>query len=495
MTRAEELLTAYLDDALTEAEYAELNAWLKADPVNVRRFVEATAREHQLRVAVQAHREFRKPAPPKIVRWRFAVAWAAAAVLVLSGAFRMLWQPFEAQVHLAGDLDGVNIKRAGAVLKAETAFRLQSGDLVTSTRPGAKIEFGSEGTRFVLAARSSVALRELRGQKRFELLAGSVSAEVAKQRDGAMIWLTEDAEAQVLGTKFELGADGLLTRLDVSEGAVQFQGRHAAESTVVHAGQLAATDSQSLIRPREAEPWLVSNRRTTGCEHVSFRSREMDVEIGVNVLLPPQYLSEPARRFPVLYFLQGLTGNEHTEAARFTRLFTEAMRRGELPPFIAVFPNGGPGYTPRPMIAGRIFAQELPRFIDSRYRTRPDRSSRMICGIGFGGKRAVLYATLDAHVFGSGCAIDDTFHGGTPSFFSLLDSMQSRISRNPPRLLVLHGQPWATDKVEKLATSLRSKAIAVETRALPAQPQSAPGYMPAVAAELGGWILQQWRDL
>jgi hypothetical protein len=107
----------------------------------------------------------------------------------------------------------------------------------------------------------------------------------------------------------------------------------------------------------------------------------------------------------------------------------------------------------------------------------------------------VLYATLDAHVFGSGCAIDDTFHGGPPSFFSLLDSMQSRISRNPPRLLVLHGQPWATDKVEKLATTLRSKAIAVETRALPAQPQSAAGYMPAVAAELGGWISQQWRDL
>lgn len=492
MTRADELLAAYLDDALTEAEHAELNAWLKADPANVRRFVEATAREHQLRIAVQARREFRRPAPPKIVRWRSAVAWAAAAVLVLGGAFWMLQQPLEAKAHLAGNLDGVTIERAGAVLKAETAFRLQSGDVVSSTRPGAKIEFESESTQFVLAARSSVALRVLRGQKRFELLAGSVSAEVAKQRDGAMIWLTDDAEAQVLGTKFELSADGLLTKLDVSEGVVQFQGRHAVDSTIVHAGQLAATDSQSLIRPRESELWRVTGRRTTGCEHVSFHSREMDVDIGVNVLLPPQYASEPGRRFPVLYFLQGLAGNEHTEAARFTRLFTEAMRRGEMPPFIAVFPNGGPGYLPRPMIAGRIFAQELPRYIDSRYRTRPERTSRMICGIGFGGKRAVLYATLDAHVFGSGCAIDDTFHGGTPSFFSLLDSMRSRLSRNPPHLLVLHGQPWATDKVDRLATTLRSKKIAVKTHALPAQPQSADGYMPAVAAKLGEWISQQW---
>lgn len=492
MTRADELLAAYLDDALTEAEHAELNAWLKADPANVRRFVEATAREHQLRIAVQARREFRRPAPPKIVRWRSAVAWAAAAVLVLGGAFWMLQQPLEAKAHLAGNLDGVTIERAGAVLKAETAFRLQSGDVVTSSRPGAKIEFESESTQFVLAARSSVALRELRGQKRFELLAGSVSAEVAKQRDGAMIWLTDDAEAQVLGTKFELSEDGLLTKLDVSEGAVQFQGRANSETTIVRAGQLAATDSQGVVMHGSPEPWQVPQRKTFGCEAISFRSQHAAAEVGVNVLLPPNYQSEPSRRYPVLYFLHGLKGNEHTEAARFNRRFLTAMREGEMPPFIAVFPNGGPGITPPAMVAARIFTQELTSLIDSRYRTQPDRSARMVCGIGFGGKRAILYATFDSHVFGSGCAIDDTFHGGTPSFSRLLKTLHPRMERHPPSLLILHGQPWATEKVDTLAATIRAQRIAVETKALPLLPQSSPDYLDAAADALGIWMKQTW---
>jgi ferric-dicitrate binding protein FerR (iron transport regulator) len=492
MMRADELLAAYLDDALTEAEHAELNAWLKADPANVRRFVEATAREHQLRIAVQARREFRKAAPPKPMRWRMAVAWAAAAVFVLGGAFWMLQQPLEAKAHLAGNLDGVTIERAGAILKAETAFRLQSGDVVTSTRPGAKIEFESESTQFVLAARSSVALRELRGQKRFELLAGSVSAEVAKQRDGAMIWLTDDAEAQVLGTKFELSEDGLLTKLDVSEGAVQFQGRANSETTIVRAGQLAATDSQGVVMHASPEPWQVPQRKTLGCEAISFRSQHAAAEIGVNVLLPPNYQSEPSRRYPVLYFLHGLKGNEHTEAARFNRRFHTAMRQGEMPPFIAVFPNGGPGITPPAMVAARIFTQELTSLIDSRYRTQPDRAARMVCGIGFGGKRAILYATFDSHVFGSGCAIDDTFHGGTPSFARLLKTLHPRIERHPPSLLILHGQTWATEKVDTLAATIRAQSIAVETKALPLLPQSSPDYLDAAADALGIWMTQTW---
>lgn len=466
MNREEELLSAYLDDALTEAEHAELNAWLRADAAHVRRFVEATAREHQLRIAVQARREFRKPAPPKPMRWRTAVAWAAAAVFVLGGAFWMLLPPAEAKAHLAGDLTEVTIQRADLVLKAEKAFSLQSGDVVTSTRAGARIEFESESTQFVLAARSSVALHELRGQKRFELLAGSVSAEVAKQREGAMIWLTDDAEAQVLGTKFELSEDGLLTKLDVSEGAVQFQGRNAGASTVVRAGQLAATDSRGLTAPEDRVVWAVPARRVDGCEHVTFRSEEIREDIGVNVLLPPGYASQPAQRFPVLYFMHELGGDEHSEAARLAPALLAAMQNGSLPPCIAIFPNGGPGYTPRAVVSGRVFAGELPRFVDARYRTRAVAAQRVVCGSGFGGKRAILLGTLHADVFGAGCAIDDTFHGGTPSFFRIIDAMRRRVDRFPPHLLLLRSTNDAD--AAALVGELKQRKIEIEVQPLSA---------------------------
>lgn len=464
MNRSDELLASYLDDDLTEAEQAELNAWLKADPANVRRFVEITAREHQLRTAVQARREFQLPSKPKPMRWRSAIAWAAAAVFMLGGAFWMLLQPLETEAHLAGNLDGVTIERAGAVLKAEAAFRLQSGDVVTSTRPGAKIEFESESTQFVLAARSSVALQELRGQKRFELLAGSVSAEVAKQRDGAMIWLTDDAEAQVLGTKFELSADGLLTKLDVSEGTVQFQGRHADASTVVHAGQLAATDSRGLTSPESRVVWNVPDRRSPSCEHITFRSEEIRADIGVNVLLPPGYASQPSQRFPVIYFHHALGGDEHSEAVKMAPALLAAMQNGTLPPCLVVFPNGGPGYTPRAIISGRVFAGELPRFIDSRYRTQAAATQRLVCGTGFGGKRAILLGTLHADVFGTACAIDDTFHGGTPSFFRIIDAMRRRVDRFPPHLLLLRSSTDAS--AQKLVSELKRRNISIEHQTL-----------------------------
>jgi hypothetical protein len=238
-------------------------------------------------------------------------------------------------------------------------MKLSIGDVVRAQRGGARIEIVDEETHFTLAPRSTVLLLELRGQKRFELREGSVSAEVAKQRDGPMIWLTDDAEAQVLGTKFGLSADALLTQLDVSEGAVQFQGRGNQETTIVRAGQLAATDSQGVVMPGAPEPWQVPQRKTFGCEAISFHSEHVDAEVGVNVLLPPGYQSEPSRRYPVLYFLHGLKGNEHTEAARFNRRFLTAMQQGKMPPFIAVFPNGGPGITPPAMVAARIFTQEL----------------------------------------------------------------------------------------------------------------------------------------
>lgn len=59
MSDPQQLITAYLDDALTEAERDELAVWLKARPDHLREFVEANLFEQQLRAAVasQAQRE------------------------------------------------------------------------------------------------------------------------------------------------------------------------------------------------------------------------------------------------------------------------------------------------------------------------------------------------------------------------------------------------------------------------------------------------------
>jgi hypothetical protein len=54
MKNLNQLIADYLDDALSEPEQTELNAWLKADPANVERFTEAVMFDQQIRTAAQA---------------------------------------------------------------------------------------------------------------------------------------------------------------------------------------------------------------------------------------------------------------------------------------------------------------------------------------------------------------------------------------------------------------------------------------------------------
>ncbi len=54
MKNPEQLIADYLDDALSESDQKELNAWLKADAANMQRFTEAVMFEQQIRAAAQA---------------------------------------------------------------------------------------------------------------------------------------------------------------------------------------------------------------------------------------------------------------------------------------------------------------------------------------------------------------------------------------------------------------------------------------------------------
>src|SRR5262245_13869846 len=49
--------------------------------------------------------------------------------------------------------------------------------------------------------------------------------------------------------------------------------------------------------------------RIAGLEHRTFRSASMKVDVGYNICLPPDYASG-TKRYPVVYYLHGYTGNE-----------------------------------------------------------------------------------------------------------------------------------------------------------------------------------------
>lgn len=511
MSTPEQLIAAYLDDALTAAEEAELIAWLNADPAHLRTFVQANVRDQQLRAAVQAKQQLRliqaplptreapQPEPRQtLVLWPRYLAWAAGLILLGILSWLFLKPAPASPAYLEAGVAGVQIERGRATLAGRAGFPLQEGDVIrVPARGQATIAFAGEATRIQLLPETTVVLRGLSQAKRFELQSGKVEAAVSPQKAGAMVWTTDDAQAVVRGTKFVLAAEGLFTRLDVSEGKVEFAQRTTARPTLVQAGQFAAADANTLLEARsaaeDATAWNVPERATPGFAHTSFLSEILGREIGLNVMLPAGYQAQAQRRYPVLYLLHGFGGNEHTEAARFGAALRQAMAEGKVVPFIVVAPNVGPAFPREPMSVGLMLARELPRVVEQRYRALAFRNTRVVCGAGYGGQLAVFLAALHAEVISTSYAVDNTLRGVTPALRRMDGLLRARSARLTPQLHLLSTAEYPTQATALLAEFLNGAGVNTTAQTLAAAGLADPALPDAVAKLLASQLNEQWR--
>lgn len=153
-----------------------------------------------------------------------------------------------------------------------------------------------------------------------------------------------------------------------------------------------------------------NNRGIETFRHEVIVSRKMnfkgagDTEIGYTVYLPPEYAASPARRFPVLYFLHGLGGNENTVAPVVQKAH-ELITKKELPPFIIVSAATGRGFYGN-QFEGKFqihdfYIEEFVPHIDRTYRTKAERRHRHIQGFSMGGYGALMYALKHLDLFGT----------------------------------------------------------------------------------------------
>jgi S-formylglutathione hydrolase len=139
----------------------------------------------------------------------------------------------------------------------------------------------------------------------------------------------------------------------------------------------------------------------------------------VSIYLPPSYQAQSTRRYPVVYLLHGYTNsdvgwfgpesrgsfaNGNTMTAAADRAFTS----GGTQEFILVMPNA---YT---IYQGSMFsnsittgdwegfiAKDMVEYMDSHYRTIPDRASRGLAGHSMGGYGTIRIAAKYPQVFSS----------------------------------------------------------------------------------------------
>lgn len=153
---------------------------------------------------------------------------------------------------------------------------------------------------------------------------------------------------------------------------------------------------------------------------VWYRDRRTGADRRMTVYTPAAYRTEPTRRFPVLYLLHGMGGDENawSELGRASQILDNLIARGEAEPMIVVMPNGNPAqtaapgetaaglYTPTmalPHTMDGTFEEgffDIIEHVDSHYRTVPGKQNMAIAGLSMGGFHALHISKQYPDTFG-----------------------------------------------------------------------------------------------
>jgi enterochelin esterase-like enzyme len=188
--------------------------------------------------------------------------------------------------------------------------------------------------------------------------------------------------------------------------------------------------------------WLDSNKgEPNGTNYQTFTSKTLGADVSYLVYLPPGYEKE-TRRYPVIYWLHGLSGNQRGGAMMFVPHVDAAIRQGTLPPAIVVSVNGmvtsfycdwANGKRP----VESVIIKDLIPHVDQTYRTIAKREGRVIQGYSMGGFGAGHLGFKYPEVFGSVCVDAGALIG--------------ELALNGPNLAEIFKEGFAGDKDRFLA--------------------------------------------
>ena len=154
----------------------------------------------------------------------------------------------------------------------------------------------------------------------------------------------------------------------------------------------------------------------------SLYSPALDKEKMVRVYLPPGYGENPELHYPVVYYLHGWGGN-HTSGSRLFPVIDSLIRKGIINPMVLVLadnscePFDGSHYV-NSILWGNyedFMTTDLIAWVDSSFRTIPERNGRALMGQSMGAYGSFRYGILHKDKFGALAA-----HAGCVDF---LDSV------------------------------------------------------------------------
>ena len=174
---------------------------------------------------------------------------------------------------------------------------------------------------------------------------------------------------------------------------------------------VANVAAHMMPRQAAAAPQTSTAQATpgTGVEYGSLPSPSLNKDLKFAVQLPPTYHSDAKRRYPVLYFLHGMNGNEREFEKRGVAAAINKMREeSKIGEFIIVSPDGGNSFYLNAKNGAQYedaIIKDLIPYIEKTYRVIGTPATRSIQGISMGGwgalylafKHPEMFSTVTAH--------------------------------------------------------------------------------------------------
>ncbi len=222
----------------------------------------------------------------------------------------------------------------------------------------------------------------------------------------------------------------------------------------------------------------------------SLDTPALSTQTHVRVLLPANYNASGPRRYPVLYLLNGGYGSylDWTESGNVEALSAPY-------PLIIVMPDGGrggwysdwfnfgTGGTPR---WETYHIDQLIQWVDTRFRTRGNRSGRAIAGLSMGGFGAVSYAARHPQLFGAVASFSGAVDIDKPQVARVVMASPPIDGGVPGAIFgsrLSHELIWKAHNPLTLATNLRNMHIWLYTGNGQPGPLDPPGTLPSIAGE------------
>ena len=205
--------------------------------------------------------------------------------------------------------------------------------------------------------------------------------------------------------------------------------------------------------------WVDSNHNEpNGTKYQTFASKMLGADVSYLVYLPPGY-DKDTKKYPVIYWLHGLGGNQRAGASLFVPHVDAAIRKGALPPAMVVSVNGMVtsfycdwANDKRPIES--VLIKDLIPHSDKTYRTVAQREGRVIQEYSMGGFGAAHLGFKYPEVFGT-VIVDAGALGGEDVFndSNLADLFKEIFADGKERFLAEH----PNQLVEKNAGKIRNK--------------------------------------